>query len=349
MCGSRTSWYESRSPVTMTTSIALGRGLRGERRDDVVGLDALDLELLDLERLEHLVDQRQLRPEQVGGLLAARLVLRVELVAVRAAAGRVERDRDVVGLLVGHDLREHRREAVDRVRDRAGLGREVGREREERPVRERVAVEQEQLGHRRHAMTTERQIPGVQMLQWRIGDVVVTSVTELDDGVIPGTAVLRGRHARGDPGRRLAPAAVRRRRRQHPVADPGPDRRVGRAAHRRRHLPGQRQAPDQPVLRRPANAVPRRPHRGGVRARDDRRRRLHAPARRPHRLEHDAGRCGVGPDVPERRATTSRAPTWSTGRPRRRPTATSSATPSARSSTPGWPTSSIRRTRSPTR
>ena len=59
--------------------------------------------------------------EEVRGLLAARLVVGVELVAVRAAAGRVERDRDVVGLLVAEHLREHRREAVDRVRDRAAL------------------------------------------------------------------------------------------------------------------------------------------------------------------------------------------------------------------------------------
>ena len=76
-------------------------GLHGERRDHVVGFDAGIFELLDLERVEHFVDQRQLRAEQVGGLLAARLVLGVELVAVGAAAGRVERDRDVVGLLVG--------------------------------------------------------------------------------------------------------------------------------------------------------------------------------------------------------------------------------------------------------
>ena len=127
---------------------AVGRGARRERRDHVVGLDARHLQLADLERLEHLVDQRQLRREQIGGLLATGLVLGVELVAVRAAAGRVERDRDVIGLLVGDDLGEHRREAVDRVRDGSRLRGEVGREREERPVRQRMAVEQEQFRHR---------------------------------------------------------------------------------------------------------------------------------------------------------------------------------------------------------
>ena len=126
---------------------AVGRGARRERGDHVVGLDARDLQLADLERFEHLVDERELGREEVGGLLAAGLVVGVELVAVRAPAGRVERDREVVGLLVGDHLGEHRREAVDRVGDGPRLGREVGREREERPVRQRMAVEQQQLRH----------------------------------------------------------------------------------------------------------------------------------------------------------------------------------------------------------
>ena len=77
-----------------------GAGLGRERRDHVVGFDAGDLELGDLQRVEHLVDERQLRAEQVGGRLAAGLVFRIELDPVGAAARRVERDRDVVGLLV---------------------------------------------------------------------------------------------------------------------------------------------------------------------------------------------------------------------------------------------------------
>ena len=129
---------------------------RRERRDHVVGLDAGDLELLDLQGFEDLVDQRQLRAEQIGSLLAARLVLRIELDSIRAAARRVEGHRDEVGVFVGHDLGEHRGEAVHRVRPGAGLGREVGRQREERPVRQRMAVQQQQFGHRGHATTTRR-------------------------------------------------------------------------------------------------------------------------------------------------------------------------------------------------
>ena len=126
---------------------AVGGGAGRERRDHVVGLDARDLQLTDLERFEHFVNERELRREEVGGLLAAGLVVGVELVAIRAAAGRVERDREVVGLLVGDHFGEHRREAVDGVGHGARLGREVGREGEEGPVGQRMAVEQQQFRH----------------------------------------------------------------------------------------------------------------------------------------------------------------------------------------------------------
>ena len=62
--------------------------------------------------------------------------------------GRVEHDRDAVGLLVAEHLHQHRREAVDRVGDRALGRRQVGRQRVEGAVREREAVEQEERRHR---------------------------------------------------------------------------------------------------------------------------------------------------------------------------------------------------------
>jgi glyoxylase-like metal-dependent hydrolase (beta-lactamase superfamily II) len=39
-------------------------------------------------------------------------------------------------------------------------------------------------------MTTERRLPEVRMLQWKVGEVTVTSVTEINDVAIPGTAVI---------------------------------------------------------------------------------------------------------------------------------------------------------------
>ena len=70
--------------------------------------------------------KRDLRHEDVGRLLAGALVVGVELVP-EVRPGRVEHDRDAVGLLVAEHLHQHRREPEHRVRDRA-LGRgQVGR------------------------------------------------------------------------------------------------------------------------------------------------------------------------------------------------------------------------------
>ena len=122
----------------------LPRCLLGEGGDDVVGFDPFDLERGDRERFEHLVDQRQLRGEHVRRLLTARLVLGVHLVPERRRSG-VEGDGDVLGLLVPEHLDQHRREAVDGVRDRPGAGREVRREGIKRPVGQGMAIKEEKL------------------------------------------------------------------------------------------------------------------------------------------------------------------------------------------------------------
>ena len=65
-------------------------------------------------------------------------------------AGDVERHREVRGRLVTQRVRQHRREAVDRVRRLARRGREILRgQREERPVRQGVPVHEHQAGGRR--------------------------------------------------------------------------------------------------------------------------------------------------------------------------------------------------------
>ena len=104
----------------------------------------------DLERVEYLAHEGKLRPEQVGSLCPPGLVLGVELVPVGAPAGRVERDRDQVGLFVGEHFGEHRREAVHGIGDGAVLRGEIGRQRKERPVRQGETVEQQELRHRWH-------------------------------------------------------------------------------------------------------------------------------------------------------------------------------------------------------
>jgi hypothetical protein len=121
-----------------------------QRRDDVVGLHAGDDHDRDVEDLEHLLDEVDLRAERVRGRAAVRLVLRV-----RGSAGLVatlvERDDDVVGPSVREQLDEHRREAVDGVGLLSGLGPQVLGQRVEGAVGQRVAVEQQEgraVGHR---------------------------------------------------------------------------------------------------------------------------------------------------------------------------------------------------------
>ena len=88
-------------------------------------------------------DTSELRAEVGGRLRAAGLVVGVHLEPHRRRA-HVERHRDQVGVLVAEQLDQHRREAVDRVRDGPGAGRQGLRQREERPVREAVTVQQEE-------------------------------------------------------------------------------------------------------------------------------------------------------------------------------------------------------------
>jgi hypothetical protein len=98
----------------------------------------------DTERVEHLEDQAELAAEVGRGLPAVGLVLDVRLVPEGRLAA-VERHRDVGRLLVAQDVDEHGGEPVHGVRRLARGGREVlGRQGEERPVGERVPVEQQQ-------------------------------------------------------------------------------------------------------------------------------------------------------------------------------------------------------------
>ena len=123
---------------------AVGGGLGGEGRDDVVGLETLSADDRDPQGVEHLADERHLSLEVGWRLGPAGLVVGVRLGA-EGRSGDVEGDRDVGGLLVPQHVDEHRGEAVDGVGRLAGRGREVlDRQGEEGPVGQRVAVEQEQ-------------------------------------------------------------------------------------------------------------------------------------------------------------------------------------------------------------
>ncbi len=118
--------------------------LGGERRDDIVRLIAVHGEAHRVHRVEHLADQLDLALELVRRLGAVRLVVG-ELLGAPRLARDVEGHREVRGRLVTQGVRQHRREAVDRVRRLARGGREILRgQREERPVRQGVPVHEEQ-------------------------------------------------------------------------------------------------------------------------------------------------------------------------------------------------------------
>jgi hypothetical protein len=123
---------------------------RGERSDDVVGLPALELEVLVAESLDDRAKVRELLGEEIRHRPAIHLVLGVELFAVRGA--RVPRDGDALRPVVGEQLEEHVRKAEQRVGREALARRELLRQREVRAVGEVVSVDEEELGVPRRAV-----------------------------------------------------------------------------------------------------------------------------------------------------------------------------------------------------
>ena len=128
----------------MTTSHSLVFGLLDDRGDDVVGLEAGHVERDDAKRLDDLADEPHLLAQDVGGGGAVGLVVGDGLVAERRL-GPVEGGDDAVGPVVAQQVDQHRREPEHGVGDLTGRRGHVGRQGEEGPVRQRVAVEQQQL------------------------------------------------------------------------------------------------------------------------------------------------------------------------------------------------------------
>ena len=125
-------------------------GARRDRRDHVVGLPPLELEVPVAERLDDRPEVRKLLAEEVGHRPPPLLVRLGDLGAVGRA--RVPRDADPTRLVVREQLEEHVREAEERVR-RLPPGRlELLGQREVRAVGEVVAVDEEELGLLRRAV-----------------------------------------------------------------------------------------------------------------------------------------------------------------------------------------------------
>ena len=123
---------------------AARRGLAGERAHDVVGFVAVRRQDRHAERAAGLVHERHLI-DQVGRHRAARRLVVGGEVAAEGRAGQIERRGDELRLVVGDELRQHRDEAVDRVRDLPG-GVRHRRQRVVRAVHLVAAVDQEEAG-----------------------------------------------------------------------------------------------------------------------------------------------------------------------------------------------------------
>jgi hypothetical protein len=126
--------------------VPAGLGLLGERGDDVVCLVAGQVDGDDTERVDDLPHEAHLLAQDVGRLVPVGLVGGDALVA-EGLLRAVEGGDDRVWLMVLHEVDQHGCEAEDGVGDLAPGGRHVGRQGEERPVGQRVAVQQEELGH----------------------------------------------------------------------------------------------------------------------------------------------------------------------------------------------------------
>ena len=129
--------------------------LRRERRNDVVGLVAVELHVDHVQRVQDLLDERHLPRELGRGRRPVALVRRVQLRAERHP-GHVERHGQVGRRLVAQHVDEHRREPVHGIGVLARRRREVLHgQGEERSVRDRVAVDEQESrplkGLHRHA------------------------------------------------------------------------------------------------------------------------------------------------------------------------------------------------------
>ena len=137
-------------------------GARGERRDHVIRLPALELQVAVAERLHDRLEMRELLAQQVGHRPAALLVDHIPRLRDRRPVGRarVPGDRDALGAVVREQLEEHVREPEEGVGRKAVARRKLLRKREKGAVGEVVAVDEEELGVPRGAVVELQLLSG---------------------------------------------------------------------------------------------------------------------------------------------------------------------------------------------
>ena len=242
------SWKASRSVETTRRLHAGLVGAGGERRDHVVRLPALELEVAVAERLDDRPEVRELLAQEVRHRPPALLVDDVRRLSDRGPVrrGRVPRDGDALGPVVREQLEEHVREAEESVRREAVARGELLREREEGAVREVVAVDEEELGVPSRPVV-ELQLLSGEGLRHRLklssrDDDAPRHSTIFRRVPAPRRRAPRGAPSRSPSGRAAAPGQVRERRSRScrgrgAREERGSLRRCRPSRHARRRLP----------------------------------------------------------------------------------------------------------------
>ncbi len=125
----------------------LAAGLAGQCRQHIIGLEPLRGENRDVEGLHHLLDALDLRPQLVRHPFAVALVAVEHLVPEGLAD--VERDRDILRLLLAQHVEQHGGEAKHRVGQFPVRRGQRQRDRVERAKGQAMAVNQDEgrVGH----------------------------------------------------------------------------------------------------------------------------------------------------------------------------------------------------------
>ena len=126
--------------------VATISALGGQGRNDVIGFEADLFQRRNRHRIEHLAHDTHLLAKNVRRCFPLRLVGGCHLVP-EGRLGPIERDGDVVGFVILHQVDEHRREAEHSVGHLSRRGGHVGGQGKERSIGERVSIDEH---HGRH-------------------------------------------------------------------------------------------------------------------------------------------------------------------------------------------------------
>ncbi len=127
-----------------------GRSPGGQGGQHVISLEARSVDQRDVQGLDELTGQAHLLAQDVWRLGPSSLVTGDHLVA-EGGLGPVEADHQLVRVLVSDQVDQHRHKPVHRVGHLPGRSGQIRGQGKERPIEERVAVDQHETRHQDRA------------------------------------------------------------------------------------------------------------------------------------------------------------------------------------------------------